>query len=154
MSPPSRGGRPLNLAWSMFDRIVDDETQRVRAQCKACGRQLVPQVKRMSAHVQWCSKLPGTPAMEEYQRHLSELEAMHASLQEPEIAADAGSSCGSVRSLSSPENPPAKRGAQTQLTVVRTDGSTQRHIWSDLQIFGCVKFGILRCRVQSLAGVA
>ena len=32
----------------MFDRIVDDETQRVRAQCKACGRQLVPQVKRMA----------------------------------------------------------------------------------------------------------
>ena len=122
----ARNGQPLSLAWSMFDRIVDDETQRLRAQCKACGRSMVPHAKRMAAHVDWCCKLPGTPAMEEYQRLVAELNAMDASLQP--VPDDAASTSSSMRSPPSLASTPSKRAKQTTLCVVRTDESTQEHI--------------------------
>ena len=75
MLEPGRTGRPLNLAWQLFLRVVDPETGRVRAECRGCGRNLVAQVRRMNAHIEWCTKLAGTAMMQDFESKGAELDA-------------------------------------------------------------------------------
>ena len=134
LEPGRRTGRPLNLAWKLFLRVVDPETGRVRAECRGCGRNLVAQ-----AHIDWCTKLAGTALMEDFQSNEAQLDAAvdAIDLLTPSSPTSSCSQSGraesvlSVRSMASLETTPAKKSkqaVQTKLCVVKTDGATQSTI--------------------------
>ena len=119
MLEPGRTSRPLNLAWKLFLRVVDPETSRVRAECRGCGRNLVAQVRRMNAHIDWCTKLAGTALMEDFQSNEAQLDAAVdaidlANPSSPTSSCSRAESVLSVRSMASLETTPAKKSKQAR----------------------------------------